>query len=204
MNIFTALILQLCFAVGLLLVVAGYAVKATWKHPNLRCVVIPAATLATAYCARYIFGCLLAGMAVGMVNDPGVDAGGEAFLRGDYQTAFKLEKPLADRGDAGAENEIGMLYEHGWGVTKNYAEAFEWYSKAAAQGNKDAQDCVAAMYAHGAGVKQSYVKAYFWYSISRDSDLLRDEAAKQLTPEQITDVDKRVAEWKPFRVSPAQ
>jgi hypothetical protein len=44
----------------------------------------------------------------------------------------------ADKGSATGMFYLGVLYENGWGVVKDYAKAREWYQKAAAGGYKDA------------------------------------------------------------------
>jgi uncharacterized protein len=41
--------------------------------------------------------------------------GTAAVFRGDYVTAYRLLRPLADRGDANAQNTIGFLYRIGEG-----------------------------------------------------------------------------------------
>ena len=48
-------------------------------------------------------------------------------------------KALADQGDAEAQNNLGLRYYNGEGVTKDYAEAVKWYRKAAEQGHAEAQ-----------------------------------------------------------------
>lgn len=55
-----------------------------------------------------------------------------AYQRSDYPTALTLWQPLAERGDARAENNLGLLYEKGLGVVQDYAIAADWYRKAAA------------------------------------------------------------------------
>jgi len=54
------------------------------------------------------------------------------------------------------------------------------------------------------GVKLDYAEAYFWLSLAVKSSKApestaekRDEAANNLTPEQIAAIDKRVKKWKP-------
>jgi TPR repeat protein len=43
--------------------------------------------------------------------------------RGDVATALAIYRKLAERGDARAQDKLGVLYETGRGVTKSYAEA---------------------------------------------------------------------------------
>ncbi len=67
---------------------------------------------------------------------------------GDYGTAFKELKPLADKGDSRAQFFVGNLYQDGTGVAKSEAEAEKWYRKSAAQGNEDAKQALEDMGKH--------------------------------------------------------
>src|SRR5665647_2078609 len=63
----------------------------------------------------------------------------EAYRGGDYEAAYQLSKPQAEKGDAVAQFILGFLYDEGKGVPQDYAEAAKWYRRAAKQGNKAAQ-----------------------------------------------------------------
>ena len=54
-----------------------------------------------------------------------------AASQGDYATAMRLWRPLADQGDAGAQLNLGLMYDNGRGVPQDYAAAVKWYRKAA-------------------------------------------------------------------------
>jgi uncharacterized protein len=41
-----------------------------------------------------------------------------ALNRRDYGAALRLLGPLADRGNATAQTDLGFLYNNGWGVAK--------------------------------------------------------------------------------------
>jgi len=49
--------------------------------------------------------------------------GGAAFVRGDYATAMRLWRPLAEQGDALAQSNLGQMYSKGQGVPQDYAAA---------------------------------------------------------------------------------
>jgi TPR repeat protein len=51
----------------------------------------------------------------------------------------KWYRKAAEQGDAFAQNNLGYMYQYGYGVTKDYAEAVKWYRKAAEQGDADAK-----------------------------------------------------------------
>ena len=90
-------------------------------------------------------------------------AGFAAYNRGDYATALREWKPLAEQGDADAQFNLGVMYSHGQGVPQDYAEAVRWYRRAAEQGDADAQFNLGVKYDNGQGVLQNYGEAVKWY-----------------------------------------
>jgi TPR repeat protein len=87
----------------------------------------------------------------------------EAFERGDYITALREWRPLAEQGEAYAQYSLGWLYENGYAVPQDYVQARQWYEKAAAQGNVKAQNNLGLLYDKGLGGPQDYVQARQWY-----------------------------------------
>ena len=57
-----------------------------------------------------------------------------AYQSGDFVTALKEWRPLAEQGNADAQNNLGFMYENGNGVLQDFAEAAKWYRLAAEQG----------------------------------------------------------------------
>jgi TPR repeat protein len=76
----------------------------------------------------------------------GFDEGFSAYQKGDYQTALKEFKPLAEQGDIKAQFSLGVMYAHGKGVAQDYQQAIYWYQKAADQGHANAQFNLKGMY----------------------------------------------------------
>ena len=62
------------------------------------------------------------------------DKGLSAYKRGDFVTAVREWTPLAEQGDANAQTNLGVMYETGRGVPKDYNEAVRLYRLAAEQG----------------------------------------------------------------------
>ncbi len=62
------------------------------------------------------------------------EAGKEAYDRGDYATALKEWRPLAEQGDALAQSLLGVMYAEGLGVPQDFVQAHMWFNLAAAQG----------------------------------------------------------------------
>ena len=44
-----------------------------------------------------------------------------AYERGDYTTAMRLQRPLADQGHVAAQFNLGHMYDNGRGVPQDYA-----------------------------------------------------------------------------------
>ena len=72
--------------------------------------------------------------------------------RGDYTTALRILRPLANNGCAEAQYALGSAYLSGEGVQEDYAEAMKWYRHAADQGSCAARLMVSKMYENGEGV----------------------------------------------------
>ncbi len=87
----------------------------------------------------------------------------KAFDSGDYETAFNLWVPLAENGDADAQNYLGILYYLGFGIQKDYKKALEWYELAARAGHADAQRNYGDMINFGRGTRKDNYKAFKWY-----------------------------------------
>ena len=139
--------------------------------------------------------------AAGPFND-----GVAAYERGDYATALRLWRPLAEEGDALAQYNLGLMYGKGEGVPQDDAEAVKWYRLAAEQGLANAQNSLGVMYTNGEGVPQDYVQAYLWFDLAASQSSApgaekavknRDIIASQMTPAQIAKAQRLAREWKP-------
>jgi TPR repeat protein len=86
-----------------------------------------------------------------------------AYEGGDYTTALRELRPLAEKGNAEAQTALGLMYRYGEGVPQNYVEAVKWYRKAARQGHARAQNALGNRYRLGQGVPQDYTEAAKWY-----------------------------------------
>jgi len=94
-----------------------------------------------------------------------------AYNRGDYATAYRLFKPLAEQGNDKAQLNLGFLYENGQGVPQDYTEAVKWYRKAAEQGNIAAQFNLGVIYDKGQGVPQDYTEVEKWWRKAAEQGL---------------------------------
>ena len=134
-------------------------------------------------------GAVLLGSA-GVSESADFQKGLDAFDRGDYATALREWKPLAEQGNADAQFNLGLMYRKGEGVLQDYKTAMKWYKLAAEQGHASAQTNLGTMYDDGQGVLQDYIRAHMWFNIAASSGNKvasenRDIAAEQMTASQI-------------------
>lgn len=61
-----------------------------------------------------------------------------AFSAGNYAKAVEIFTPLAQAGDACAQNRLGDIYRLGIGIKADKVTALALYEAAAAQGNREA------------------------------------------------------------------
>lgn len=86
----------------------------------------------------------------------------EASKKNDYVNAFKLLKPLAEKGDVRAQGELGALYLAGRGAPRDSKQGVHWTTEAAKKGLASAQYNLGAMYMDGQVVTQDYHEAMKW------------------------------------------
>ena len=123
-----------------------------------------------------------------------------------------------------SEYSLGLMYDKGYGVSKNYKKAARLYNKAAVQGYAPAQFMLGLLYARGHGLNQSNVKAYAWFVVSsgvsssqelpelkeegaeaKESDELRElsrrirKIRKEMTPEQVEETKRLIQTYSKYR-----
>ena len=125
-----------------------------------------------------------------------------------------MEKHLlqaAERGDAEAQFNLGIMYENGlddsrYAVEGSRPEAMRWLLAAAEQGLPRAQIKLAEIYAGEPEIPENSVKACGWYLLAtaslRGAHLEKAQSAYQraaflLTPSQIAEVRLFARGWKP-------
>lgn len=80
--------------------------------------------------------------------------------RGEFHAAIEQFRPLATEGYAPAQYQMGIIYQHGYGLAKDGMKALELFTLAAEQNYSDAQFELALIYSEGKLVKQDLKKAY--------------------------------------------
>ncbi len=95
---------------------------------------------------------------------------GRIGLPKDLSEAQYWYRKAADQGDAYAEASLGILFNFGKGVQRDYAQAYLWYERAVTHAQGSNRDSIVEM---------------------------RDGIAENLTPQQIAEAKRLAREWKP-------
>ena len=90
----------------------------------------------------------------------------DAYNREDYKTSYRLIRPLAKKGFAQAQYNLGVLYLKGKGVKANLIKAKKLFEFAAEQGVVKAQNKLALMHVKGIGVVKDFNKAIEWWNLA--------------------------------------
>lgn len=86
----------------------------------------------------------------------------------DTSEAYRL---AAEKGDAKAQYNLGLLYEFGTGVSKDVVQAAQWYVKAAEQGYAEAQVRLGIFY-QAYAVPPNFTEAAKWYRKAAEQNYL--------------------------------
>lgn len=122
----------------------------------------------------------------------------------DIAQAVAWFRAAAAQNDGKALANLGVLHEQGRGVPQDDAEAVRWYRLAAARHRGVAENNLAAMLVQGRGTARDVVEAYVLFDrASRDFPMERDRkaaidnrdaVANLLTPKQLSEARRRIAE----------
>ncbi len=132
---------------------------------------------------------------------------GVMYLQGEgvaqnYFEAAKWIQQSANQDYSKAEMNLGFMYADGSGVRQNSINALGWFRKAAEQGDPAAQRNLGNIYSKEKIVTWDYVEAYKWYTLAaaqgdNEATKGRDELADKMSPEGITEAQKRAAAFVP-------
>jgi len=109
------------------------------------------------------------------------ELGMNALLEGNFAEAYCQWKPLAKKGYAEAQYNLGWLYANGNGMKVDMQKAFYWWEAAADQGHADAQFALGLSYTTGESVKRDLATAARWfYKAARQGHLDARESLMRL------------------------
>jgi hypothetical protein len=100
-----------------------------------------------------------------------LEAMGAAKLS-DFETAFDIWMPLAEKGNAEAQYNIAIMNEHGEGIPQNHTLAHEWMKKAADQHHPMAQYYLGIYLSNGIGVSVDKTSFHHWVVKSAENGVI--------------------------------
>ena len=149
----------------------------THIHRNPLCANVPMKSSLTAICLTLVLSLGTVSTAWSADFQKGLDA----YESGDYATALREWKPLAERGNADAANHIGQIYRNGKGVLRDHKTAVKWYRLAAEEGHAFGAINLAFAYFSAKGVEENWVSGYVWALIALDSATKVVESKKNVS-----------------------
>jgi uncharacterized protein len=116
-------------------------------------------TFNAAVAALVLAVCLAGSVAAGPYED-----GTDAAARGDYDTAVRLIRPLADQGDSSAQTFLGQLFRNGTAASRrgDYDTAMRLFRPLADQGDSSAQTFLGQLFR--VVIPPDNAAAASWYS----------------------------------------
>lgn len=86
-----------------------------------------------------------------------------ALEAGNAALAIELWRPLAESGDVESQFGLGVMYNDGLGVERDYIEANYWFLRAAEQGHAPSQFNLGNAYKNGTGTAPAPGMAVHWW-----------------------------------------
>lgn len=117
--------------------------------------------------------------------------------------SFDQLRQMAEKGDAAAENALGLRYFQGDdknGIGRDEMAAFVWFHRAAEHGSLPAQAKLGRLFWGGRGVPKDLNEAYFWTVLARargdkDSKDLVPVLANGMTDSQTAAIEQKADLW---------
>lgn len=122
------------------------------------------------------------------------------LIDGNYDKSLAIWQILAKQGNLIAVNNLGFMYEKGYGLVRNEKKAVHLYKKAAEGGVSVAQFNYGEALYLGKGINKNKIEATKWLLLalnrgSKDALYLLKEVNKTLSYEDKTEAKIRFMEW---------
>ncbi|WP_350332826.1 peptidoglycan-binding protein [Coralliovum pocilloporae] len=117
------------------------------------------------------------------------------------EQAIRWYTSAADLGNTKAMHNLAVLYAGNARGKPDFKQAVHWFTMAAEHGVRDSQYNLGILHFKGLGVKRNPSMSYQWFALAaqqgdRDSASKRDKVAATMTPEELREVESRIAIWK--------
>ena len=92
-------------------------------------------------------------------RDADFQQGNRFYEQKDYANALPYFQRAAEVGNVDAQNNLGVMYHFGEGVSKDFSKAAEWYRKAAEKNHVKAQFNLGVLYqAPSTGIRRLQIR----------------------------------------------
>jgi hypothetical protein len=114
---------------------------------------------------HWIIALALLAAGVAHAGDIGQDfnRAGQLLRTGDTPAAMRIWQHWAERGDADAAYNLGLVLQHGDGTQRDPQQALRWFKLAAERGDKAASYQAGLMLQTGDGVAADAAEAHQWF-----------------------------------------
>ena len=148
---------------------------------------------------RWFASILMCWLALAIPAWAGFDEDVAAYERGDYESALKEFRSLAESDHAEAQAYLRQMYDQGKSVPQDWVEATE--RLAAKQGVTVALVSLGKMHAKGRGVPQDYIQAHMWFNLAaaqgnESAAENRDQIAEKLSPADVLEAQRMARVWR--------
>jgi S1-C subfamily serine protease len=115
------------------------------------------------------------------------------YLTTNYTDAVKWYQKSAEQGVAGAQAQLGICYQNGFGVPKDNEQCVKWYRRAANQGEKYGQAMLGLCYGSGRGVPLNDVEAYKWLILANSHEWRDDDSVRKIIATPLKVCEERMS-----------
>jgi hypothetical protein len=117
-------------------------------------------------------------------------SGMAAFEAKEFAQAWRLLKPLAERGDPQAQHRLAIMCQNGLGMARNDLMAYKWMRAAAESGYALAQHGLGFMYLYGECTEKNEKEAVNWFERAAAQGLVGSAMTLGMMYEQGQGVEK--------------
>ena len=149
----------------------------------------------------YFFVTILFSFSAKSQTSISIQSAEQALSDGNYEKALEIWETLSNKGNLIAINNLGFMYERGYGVIRNQKKAVALYKKAAEGGIAVAQFNYGEALFLGNGIKKDNTEAKKWLLIaldrgSKDALYLLKDINKLISKKENIEAKNRFILWK--------
>jgi TPR repeat protein len=132
----------------------------------------------------------------------GIYGGGVGAVQKDSAKAAYWYLRAAKQGDDGSQFSVGEMYEKGEGVMQDFVEAYKWFNIAAIAPDIDWNTATNFFKSNSIDVQTLNKFKASWVPVADKAKAARDQLARQMTPDQIAEGQRRSAAFVPRKETP--